>query len=93
MLAVSAAGEMLVALHSKPREAFIYSGTLATVPLVGGAPREILDDVEWADWSPDGTNVAIVHEVEGRKRLEFPAGENAVPGGRMDRESARGARR
>ncbi|HSY93219.1 MAG TPA: protein kinase [Candidatus Binatus sp.] len=75
VLAVSAAGEMLVALRSKPREAFIYSGTLATVPLVGGAPREILNDVEWADWSPDGTNVAIVHEVEGRKRLEFPLGK------------------
>ncbi len=75
VLAVSAAGEMLVALRSKPREAFIYSGTLATVPLVGGAPREILDDVEWADWSPDGTNVAVVHEVEGRKRLEFPLGK------------------
>ena len=54
---------------------FIYSGTLARVPLVGGAPREILDDVEWADWSPDGTNVAVVHEVEGRKRLEFPLGK------------------
>jgi predicted Ser/Thr protein kinase len=34
---------------------FLYAGTLARVPLVGGAPREILNDVEWADWSPDGT--------------------------------------
>jgi len=75
VLAVSTTGEMLLALHSKPREAFVYSGTLARVPLVGGAPREILDDVEWADWSPDGTNVAVVHEVEGRKRLEFPLGK------------------
>jgi eukaryotic-like serine/threonine-protein kinase len=75
VLAVSATGEMLLALHSKPREAFIYSGTLARVPLVGGAPREILEDVEWADWSPDGTNVAVVHEVGGRKRLEFPVGK------------------
>ena len=66
---------MLLALHSRPREAFIYSGTLARVPLVGGAPREILEDVEWADWSPDGTNVAVVHEVQGRKRLEFPLGK------------------
>ena len=45
------------------------------VPLVGGAPREILNDVEWADWSPDGTNVAVVHEVGARKRLEFPLGK------------------
>jgi serine/threonine protein kinase/WD40 repeat protein len=75
VLAVSAAGEMLLALHARPRDAFSYSGTLARVPLVGGAPREILDDVEWADWSPDGTNVAVVHDVQGRKRLEFPLGK------------------
>ncbi|HTZ84022.1 MAG TPA: protein kinase, partial [Candidatus Acidoferrales bacterium] len=76
ILAVSASGEMLLALHSKPRDSsFLYAGTLARVPLVGGAPREILNDVEWADWSPDGQNVAIVHEVSGRKRLEFPLGK------------------
>ena len=75
VLAVSASGEMLLALHSKPRDSsFLYAGTLARVPLVGGAPREILNDVEWADWSPDGTNVAVVHEVGARKRLEFPLG-------------------
>jgi Tol biopolymer transport system component/predicted Ser/Thr protein kinase len=76
VLAVSAAGEMLLALHSKPRDSsFLYAGTLARVPLVGGAPREILNDVEWADWAPDGTNLVIVHEVAGRKRLEFPLGK------------------
>jgi len=76
VLAVSASGEMLLALHSKPRDSsFLYAGTLARVPLVGGAPREILNDVEWADWSPDGTNVAVVHEVGARKRLEFPLGK------------------
>jgi eukaryotic-like serine/threonine-protein kinase len=74
VLAISASGEMLLSLRSKPRDAFLYSGTLARVPLVGGAPREILDDVEWADWSPDANSVAIVHEVDGRKRLEFPLG-------------------
>lgn len=76
VLAVSASGEMLLALHSKPRDSsFLYAGTLARVPLVGGAPREILNDVEWADWSADGTNVAVVHEVGARKRLEFPLGK------------------
>jgi Tol biopolymer transport system component/predicted Ser/Thr protein kinase len=76
VLAVSASGEMLLALRSKPRDSsFLYAGTLARVPLVGGAPREILNDVEWADWSPDGTNVVIVHQVAGRKRLEFPLGK------------------
>ena len=75
VLAVSSSGEMALALRSRPRDAFLYSGTLARVPLVGGAPREILNDVEWADWSPDGMNLAVVHEVEGRKRLEYPVGK------------------
>jgi serine/threonine protein kinase/Tol biopolymer transport system component len=75
VLAISSSGEMLLSLGSRPRDAFLYSGTLARVPLVGGAPREILENVEWADWSPDGTTLAVVHEVDGRKRLEFPLGK------------------
>lgn len=74
VLSISASGEMLLSLNSKPRDAFLRSGTLARVPLVGGAPREILDDVEWADWAPDGATFAVVHQVKGRKRLEFPLG-------------------
>ncbi len=75
ILAISSAGEMLLSLNSRARDAFLYSGTLARVPLVGGAPREILENVEWADWSPDGNSLAVVHEVNGRKRLEFPLGK------------------
>jgi Tol biopolymer transport system component len=75
VLAISSSGEMLLSLGSRPRDAFLYSGTLARVPLVGGAPREILENVEWADWSPDGSTLAVVHEVDGRKRLEFPLGK------------------
>jgi Tol biopolymer transport system component/predicted Ser/Thr protein kinase len=72
VLAISPSGEMALSLGSRPRDAFSYSGTLARVPLVGGAPREILENIEWADWSPDGSTLAIVHNVEGRSRLEFP---------------------
>jgi serine/threonine protein kinase len=75
VLAISSSGEMALALGSHPRDAFLYSGTLARVPLVGGAPREILENVEWADWSPDGSALAVVHEVNGRKQLEFPVGK------------------
>ena len=72
MLAISSTGEMALALNSHTSDAFLSSGTLAEVPLVGGAPREIFENVEYADWSPDGSNIAMVREVEGRKRLEFP---------------------
>jgi Tol biopolymer transport system component len=45
------------------------------MPLQGGAPREVLEDVEQADWSPDGTKLAVVHYVEGHNRLEYPIGK------------------
>jgi Tol biopolymer transport system component len=40
----------------------------------GGAPREILDDVQWADWAPDNKSLAVVRDVRGRNTLEFPIG-------------------
>jgi eukaryotic-like serine/threonine-protein kinase len=75
VLAVSSLGEMALSLASHPVAQFLYSGTLARVPLVGGAPREILNDVEWADWSPDGNSLALVRQEQGRHRLEFPLGK------------------
>ena len=41
----------------------------------GGAPREILQGVSWADWSPDGKELAVVHPLEGTARVEFPIGK------------------
>jgi eukaryotic-like serine/threonine-protein kinase len=75
VLAVSSAGEMALSLQSHPIAGFLYAGTLARVPLVGGAPREVMENVEWADWSPDGTSLAIVRQEHGRHRLEFPPGK------------------
>ena len=38
--------------------------SLARLPITGGAPRQMLDDVEvHPDWSPDGTQLAIVWTV------------------------------
>jgi serine/threonine protein kinase/Tol biopolymer transport system component len=75
VLSISQSGEMAVLLGSRNIEPFIYSGTLARVPLGGGAPREILDNVQWADWSPDGANLAVVRDFEGQNRLEYPIGK------------------
>jgi eukaryotic-like serine/threonine-protein kinase len=75
ILGISSAGEMAVLLRSKQTKSQVYTGTLARVPLGGGAPREILENIQWADWSPDGSNFAIVRDVNGRNRLEYPAGK------------------
>jgi eukaryotic-like serine/threonine-protein kinase len=75
VLSVSSNGEMAVLLNRRFQYHLISRGTLARVPLVGGAPRELLEDVDQADWSPDGANLAVVHWVEGRCRLEYPIGK------------------
>jgi Tol biopolymer transport system component len=65
---VSSSGELAVGLV-RPG-----SVTLARLPLDGGAPREVLDGVNWAAWSPDGRSLAVVRSAGGKQRLEFPIG-------------------
>jgi len=73
VLAVSSAGELALSLGCELNWAECR-GTLARMPLAGGAPREILEDVFYADWSPDAKTLAVVRAVDGRFRLEYPIG-------------------
>ena len=76
LLAVSRSGEMAVSIERRPLSSFHRTGRLASTSIAGGvAPREILDDVQWADWGPDGKEMAIVRDVGGKSRLEFPVGK------------------
>jgi serine/threonine protein kinase/Tol biopolymer transport system component len=75
VLSMSPEGEMAVLLNSHNVDPYVNEGTLARVPLGGGAPREVLENVQWADWSPDGTNFAVVREFAGLSRLEYPIGK------------------
>jgi eukaryotic-like serine/threonine-protein kinase len=75
VLSISQQGEMAVLLNSHNVDPYINEGTLARVPLGGGAPREVLENVQWADWSPNGTNFAVVREFAGLSRLEYPIGK------------------
>lgn len=74
LLSVSPTGELAVSLHRHFTVGFETSGTLARVPLEGGAPREILEAVHDADWGPDGQNLAVVRTVNERSRIEYPIG-------------------
>ncbi len=73
VLAVSPAGELAISLGCELNWAECQ-GTLAKLPLSGGAPREVLQDVFYADWGPNGKDLAVVRAVEGRFRLEYPIG-------------------
>ena len=69
VLSISSLSEMAILLGGPARP-----GTLARVPLAGGAPREILARVSRADWGPDGRILAAVRIAEGKSRLESPIG-------------------
>ena len=75
LLAISKPGHIAMSLDRVAAGTFRRTGTLSQVSLAGvAAPREILKDVEWADWSPDGGSLAIVRSAGGKMRLEYPAG-------------------
>ncbi|MFI5095387.1 MAG: winged helix-turn-helix domain-containing protein [Candidatus Acidiferrales bacterium] len=75
ILAISPSGEMAV-LQNQRFGANASQGTLALMSLTGGAPRKLLDHVQDADWSPDGSKLVVTHYVgSGRCDLEFPPGK------------------
>ena len=74
VLSVSSTGELALSLKRHFTIGFQTTGTLARAPLAGGAPREILENVQDADWSPDGKELAVSHYVGNRCRLEYPIG-------------------
>ena len=78
VLAVSSTGEMAICLHPTPYTHWIQSGTLARIPLSGGAPREVAENVAWADFAPDGKSLAVVRrgksDLNHLGSLEYPIG-------------------
>jgi hypothetical protein len=78
LLGVSPTGELALSVHppvSLPIFVFMGGGigTLALVPGAGGAPRELAENVWYADWSPTG-ELAVVRVMGGKRQLEFPLG-------------------
>jgi eukaryotic-like serine/threonine-protein kinase len=49
-------------------------GTLAVMPVSGGAPREVAENVISADWGPDGNELAAIRQVGEKFQVEFPLG-------------------
>jgi hypothetical protein len=70
LFAVSSTSELAVGIQSSDG-----GTTLSRVPLAGGSPREVLDRVGWADWSPDGSELAVVRLLADSQRVEFPIGK------------------
>ena len=75
LLAISPNNELAVVLHGTHNgQLETVGGMLARAPMAGGSPKELLADVRWADWDPSG-NLAVVRDVAGHSRLEYPIGK------------------
>jgi len=68
--AITPDGEMLVQQFDETEG----ENVLARVPLGGGAPRPLAEGIHVADWTRDGSEIAVVRTADGKRRLEFPIG-------------------
>jgi len=76
LLSVSKSGTIALSLGS---DQFIWLGTkrvgaLAELPIAGGAPHRLFEEIRAADWSPDGKTLAIARPVSGHDELQMPPG-------------------
>ena len=78
LLAVARTGEIAVALAPRPLvgAGFFAPGTLARVSMTGGAPKAEIENILAADYTPDGSSMAIVRVLPDPRSclVEFPVG-------------------
>jgi hypothetical protein len=74
LLGVSSSGDLALLLEPRFTRAWSMHGTLARVGGVGGTPRELVEQVEFADWSPSG-ELAVVRDLGTKGTVEFPVGK------------------
>lgn len=78
---IASSGELALIMNRRTVRAYARIGTLARASLSGGAARAVLEDVQDADWLPDGSGFAAARYVDGRYRLEFPVGKSVYESG------------
>jgi serine/threonine protein kinase len=69
LLSISKGGELAIRLNTEYYSGYARSGTLARVPLSGGTPREVINNVGDADFATDGNSLAIIHYVPEKQSL------------------------
>jgi Tol biopolymer transport system component len=75
LLSISSTGELAVTLDTRFDPKYTPTGRLARVPIGGGSTRELLDAVTDADWTPDGSALAVSRQVGHHFQLEYPIGK------------------
>jgi eukaryotic-like serine/threonine-protein kinase len=80
LLAISRQNQMAVLVRPTSYAHYQWTGTLATAPVGGGTPRELLENVYDADWSPDGNDLAVIDRDQNKWRLQYPVGKVLLEG-------------
>jgi serine/threonine protein kinase/WD40 repeat protein len=77
LLSISRRGELAIALSPTDVATFLSPGSLARTDAGGNAPKPEIEDVEAADFTPDGSALAIVRYVPADVmcQLEYPIGK------------------
>jgi Tol biopolymer transport system component len=86
LMALSTKGRMLLLHDLRGEDNFVHDGTLASAEVTGGGARDLLQNVSWADFYPDGERIAMV-TVDGPRYVLDGYGkrllESSTPIGRI----------
>ena len=85
LLAVSSKGELALSLDHRFHDGFHQLGQLAVAPLEGGQPRRRGLEVQDADFTPDGLDLAVIRRRGGMFQLELPVGRVLLSAGWLSR--------
>jgi eukaryotic-like serine/threonine-protein kinase len=80
LLSVSKTGELAVITNATYMNHRLFAGTLTRMTM-DGAARPLMEKVREADWSPDGSQLAVIHDLGEKDRLEYPIGKTLYEGG------------
>ena len=82
LVAISPTSQIVIRTHTQEGRGFDRRGLLSIVPMAGGAPRPVMENVEDADWSPDGKEMAVVRYAPDKDywQLQFPVGKTLLEG-------------
>jgi len=71
LMSISSSGELAVRTAPRFLTSFQTIGTVGRTSLSGGIPRPVENDVQAADWAPDGKSGVLVRDVGGEQRMEL----------------------
>ena len=74
LFSISSRSELALGLDLRS-STFYYQGTLARAPFAGGEPRPLSNDVRFADWTPDGSDLAVIIEATKGWQIQSPPGK------------------